>query len=73
MYRPILLSLLTCLACSSGCVIHDRSNAPEPFWWPSFVVRERSAQPSGHIEVHNAVPFFPPAGEAPPGAYNWKQ
>ena len=52
---------------STGCVVHDKSRAPEPIWWPNFVARESTfAASGGHLNVQVADPLLPPLSADPP-------
>src|SRR2546423_6344942 len=46
----LITSNLACVAALffvGGCVVHDNNSAPEPSWWPTFMLREQTVQPSG--------------------------
>ncbi len=50
----------------SGCVVHDGRRAPEPIWWPNFVVRDSTlAATGGHLNVQVADPLLPPLSADP--------
>jgi hypothetical protein len=56
----LLCVIAVSLACA-GCVVHDRSGAPEPIWWPTSAVRESTLAPSnGAVNVQTASPLLPP-------------
>ena len=61
--------LIGTLVGSSGCVVHESSRAPEPIWWPNFVVRDSTlAATGGHLNVQVADPLLPPfSADAPVG------
>ena len=64
-----LLGMTPLLVLGTGCVVHDRTGAPEPIWWPTAVVRESTLAPSnGDVKVQVASPLLPPfSADAPEG------
>ena len=55
-----LMALMGLTMCGSGCVVHDRTGAAEPIWWPTFVVRESTMAPAnGDMKVQVASPLLP--------------
>ena len=61
------LLLICTLIGSAGCVVHDGNRAPEPIWWPTFVVRDSTlAATGGHLNVQVASPILPPLSADPP-------
>ena len=66
MRRAIISLSAMLLLCTTGCVIHDRSGAPEPIWWPTAVVRESTLSSSnGDLKVQVASPLLPPLNADP--------
>lgn len=70
--RVTTLLVFPSLLFAGGCVVHDRSGAPEPIWWPTAVVRESTLAPTnGRIEiglVDPVLPLLPPfSADAPAG------
>lgn len=60
MHRIAPLLWLSVVVCGTGCVVHDRTGAPEPIWWPTFVVRESTLAPAnGDLKVQAASPLLP--------------
>ena len=67
--KPLILTGVIC--CGSGCVVHDRTGAPEPIWWPTVAVRESTLAPSnGSVNLQPDPHFLPPlTADTPVGRF----